>query len=161
RQGGLTLLDIGAPSRAPGSSTAPVIQAGIRSELGMGLEEFDIDVGLPIAGEEVPRFRADRDYALHVGLVSRADPIKNREAADYIEKYLRVAGEKLLKTRLTAVGVSQRPVPIAVRRHSIEEAATPTGTLSIAAVVPFILILMTVTGAVYPAIDLTAGERER
>lgn len=32
---------------------------------------------------------------------------------------------------------------------------------SIAALVPLILILMTITGAVYPAIDLTAGERER
>ncbi len=29
------------------------------------------------------------------------------------------------------------------------------------AIIPLILILMTITGAVYPAIDLTAGERER
>src|SRR5207247_335187 len=35
------------------------------------------------------------------------------------------------------------------------------GTVSLAALVPLILILMTITGAVYPAIDLTAGERER
>lgn len=34
-------------------------------------------------------------------------------------------------------------------------------TFSLAGIVPLILILMTVTGAVYPAIDLTAGERER
>lgn len=33
--------------------------------------------------------------------------------------------------------------------------------LNLAALVPLILILMTITGAVYPAIDLTAGERER
>src|SRR5439155_7366936 len=33
--------------------------------------------------------------------------------------------------------------------------------VSLAALVPLILILMTITGAVYPAIDLTAGERER
>src|SRR5262249_28060090 len=32
---------------------------------------------------------------------------------------------------------------------------------SLAALVPLILVLMTITGAVYPAIDLTAGERER
>jgi len=32
---------------------------------------------------------------------------------------------------------------------------------SIAGVIPLVLILMTITGAVYPAIDLTAGERER
>src|SRR5439155_16889449 len=35
------------------------------------------------------------------------------------------------------------------------------GIVSLAALVPLILILMTITGAVYPAIDLTAGERER
>ena len=33
--------------------------------------------------------------------------------------------------------------------------------MSIASLIPLILILMTITGAVYPAIDLTAGERER
>ncbi len=32
---------------------------------------------------------------------------------------------------------------------------------SLATLIPLILILMTITGAVYPAIDLTAGERER
>ncbi len=32
---------------------------------------------------------------------------------------------------------------------------------SLAAVIPLVLVLMTITGAVYPAIDLTAGERER
>src|SRR5207245_5142566 len=31
----------------------------------------------------------------------------------------------------------------------------------LAVLVPLLLILMTMTGAVYPAIDLTAGERER
>src|SRR5262249_40844712 len=35
------------------------------------------------------------------------------------------------------------------------------GLISLSALVPLILILMTITGAVYPAIDLTAGERER
>ena len=31
----------------------------------------------------------------------------------------------------------------------------------LASIVPLVLVLMTITGAVYPAIDLTAGERER
>lgn len=35
------------------------------------------------------------------------------------------------------------------------------GGVSLAIVLPLILVLMTITGAVYPAIDLTAGERER
>ena len=33
--------------------------------------------------------------------------------------------------------------------------------VSLTTLIPLILILMTITGAVYPAIDLTAGERER
>ena len=41
------------------------------------------------------------------------------------------------------------------------EAPSNDGIISLAALVPLILILMTITGAVYPAIDLTAGERER
>jgi ABC-2 type transport system permease protein/sodium transport system permease protein len=41
------------------------------------------------------------------------------------------------------------------------DGAVAAAAFSLASIVPLILILMTVTGAVYPAIDLTAGERER
>ena len=51
------------------------------------------------------------------------------------------------------VPIMTRPKPI-----STEDTGTP---FSMATLIPLILILMTVTGAVYPAIDLTAGERER
>ena len=46
----------------------------------------------------------------------------------------------------------------------ITSKAVPAGRaapFSLATLVPLVLILMTITGAVYPAIDLTAGERER
>jgi ABC-2 type transport system permease protein/sodium transport system permease protein len=39
------------------------------------------------------------------------------------------------------------------------ELSSPSSILG--AVLPLILVLMTITGAIYPAIDLTAGERER
>src|SRR5207249_5625526 len=50
--------------------------------------------------------------------------------------------------------------PAGATRHPLvqREAA---GAVSLATLVPLVLILMTITGAVYPAIDLTAGERER
>ena len=37
----------------------------------------------------------------------------------------------------------------------------PQQTPLLATIIPLVLVLMTITGAVYPAIDLTAGERER
>lgn len=57
-----------------------------------------------------------------------------------------------------------QPPPLFSRVLKIRKVAleSPAGkAISLAALIPFILILMTITGAVYPAIDLTAGERER
>ena len=54
------------------------------------------------------------------------------------------------------------PVPVRyVRSERARVEVTVESTQSLTALVPLILILMTITGAVYPAIDLTAGERER
>jgi ABC-2 type transport system permease protein/sodium transport system permease protein len=52
------------------------------------------------------------------------------------------------------------PSVITMRGTGIGSAVADMST-SIAGVIPLVLILMTITGAVYPAIDLTAGERER
>jgi ABC-2 type transport system permease protein/sodium transport system permease protein len=54
-------------------------------------------------------------------------------------------------------GLPSRP-PVATISRRVETRAAATGLLDF---LPLILLLMTVTGGVYPAIDLTAGERER
>lgn len=54
-----------------------------------------------------------------------------------------------------------RSVPPAVTLASVQKIERDQTTVTLATVIPFILLLMTATGAVYPAIDLTAGERER
>src|SRR6185503_2333002 len=64
-----------------------------------------------------------------------------------------------LQERLRAERVTQRATPVRLYRSPI--VGERMEGLSLRAVVPLILILMTITGAVYPAIDLTAGERER
>jgi sodium transport system permease protein len=48
--------------------------------------------------------------------------------------------------------------PVGVRVRTI---GTESKQSLLATVIPLVLVLMTITGAVYPAIDLTAGERER
>lgn len=62
-------------------------------------------------------------------------------------------GESVPGKRKTALFFALDLVPLA--------RAGEDGLINLAALVPLILILMTITGAVYPAIDLTAGERER
>lgn len=50
--------------------------------------------------------------------------------------------------------------PIDTREVNIATAERMAGSV-LGQIVPLILIIMTITGAIYPAIDLTAGERER
>ncbi len=54
-------------------------------------------------------------------------------------------------------GAQYRP-PIMMSAAPIK---VPESTSTLASLVPLVLVLMTIAGAVYPAIDLTAGERER
>jgi ABC-2 type transport system permease protein/sodium transport system permease protein len=65
----------------------------------------------------------------------------------------------LLRRELRARGLPPDTNPLRLLPAPIEP-SDGTG-LPLATFVPFVLILMTMTGAVYPAIDLTAGERER
>ena len=51
--------------------------------------------------------------------------------------------------------------PVNIKAESLEPPPSKKNNISFAAIIPLVLTLMTITGAVYPAIDLTAGERER
>src|SRR5262249_49270214 len=76
------------------------------------------------------------------------------EALEWVKSRCALANVETLEERLRPLGVRQQAVP--VTRESV-----PNRGNVLAVLVPLILILMTITGAVYPAIDLTAGERER
>ena len=82
----------------------------------------------------------------------------SRQAVNFVERRLRAVNEEDLRGRLAKVG-DERPLRARWRLQPIADEQGHSfwlGTL-----VPLVLILMTITGAVYPAIDLTAGERER
>jgi len=81
-------------------------------------------------------------------------------AVEYIQRRLRAINTEFVRGRLEELGVSTQVEAIETQ-HKRVPFAVGGSTFSLAAVVPLILILMTITGAVYPAIDLTAGERER
>jgi sodium transport system permease protein len=61
------------------------------------------------------------------------------------------------RLRQTVLGQSRAPVELATKAFAVRS----DWLQSVAAVIPLMLLLMTITGAVYPAIDLTAGEKER
>lgn len=78
-------------------------------------------------------------------------------AETYLRDRLARANQNLLLNQLRSMGVRQR-LPIRIQSRVVQ--AGPGG-VSLTSLIPIVLVLMTITGAVYPSIDLTAGERER
>jgi sodium transport system permease protein len=106
-------------------------------------------------GKEGPR----RDRLLTCNLYVLPNNPVGLSALKIVEAALAAADTESLKDRLDVPGVSPRIVMLSPHVVILEKSG-PDG-FSFGALVPLILILMTITGAVYPAIDLTAGERER
>lgn len=79
---------------------------------------------------------------------------------EYIEGRMAAANESDLVRRLNRSQIKGPNLVVRLVRSPLDQVAAGP-MISLASLVPLILILMTITGAVYPAIDLTAGERER
>jgi sodium transport system permease protein len=91
-------------------------------------------------------------------LVYRAGSPPSEAALHFVESRLQALNDNAVHQQLQRLGVGAT-IPAASFRRPISFGGAPP--FSLAALIPLILVLMTVTGAVYPAIDLTAGERER
>jgi sodium transport system permease protein len=105
--------------------------------------------------------QSDADGLAHPSsweLYYRAGSPASEAALRYVETRLRAYSESQLDAQLKTLGIAAA-LPASSQRHAIDYSGAPI--FSLAALIPLILVLMTVTGAVYPAIDLTAGERER
>uniref|UniRef100_A0A7C4QNE6 CPBP family intramembrane metalloprotease n=1 Tax=Schlesneria paludicola TaxID=360056 RepID=A0A7C4QNE6_9PLAN len=87
----------------------------------------------------------------------RADPAP-LAARQYVEQRLRTMNDAFVADLLRQQEPPLR-LPFEWTARFVTGRAAPA--FSLASLVPLILLLMTITGAVYPAIDLTAGERER
>ncbi len=119
------------------------------------------DDGEPLADVGVYFAKLELDSALgfKVKIVHANDGV-SRTAADYLSYCFRKANEFELKTRLRQLRQPSHPTWV-VAQDEFGESSSGDGLASLAGLIPLVLVLMTITGAVYPAIDLTAGERER
>jgi sodium transport system permease protein len=86
---------------------------------------------------------------------------RSQLARGMVDRRLREQADSLLARRLEAEGLPRSfAEPLAVRDSSVAT-AEQLGGYALGRFLPMILILMTVLGAFYPAIDLAAGEKER
>jgi len=112
-----------------------------------------------VVGDRLPS-AAGEESALVTVLMDQTD-IRSQIAAAGLQAILERAGQAMLEQRLKREVLEPTFVePLQIRE---QPTATPekVGGSILGQIVPLILIIMTITGAIYPAIDLTAGERER
>src|SRR5436190_8917883 len=131
----------------------------LRTDIEVSLEDLvrsnEIDLGVRLVPpESLETARVESRFQLFY----RPNMPLSRQATSFVERRLRAVNEQDLRTRLAKSG-DRAPLRAGWRLQPIADEKGHSfwlGTL-----VPLVLILMTITGAVYPAIDLTAGERER
>jgi ABC-2 type transport system permease protein/sodium transport system permease protein len=139
----------------PPGAGQPELWAGPVPDIDQELREGRIDVGIrPRASGAGPQ--GPREWEL----VYREDNAYSLDVVRYLERVMAAADASQLRAELKRErgGGAVPPARLFVRAPI---AAERQSGLSVAVFVPLVLILMTMTGAVYPAIDLTAGERER
>lgn len=112
-----------------------------------------LDLGVVIEATETKGRNATGPARLNVELVYRKGSPTGEAAAEFMTKRLDALNHGFDK-KLLGSGLPVRTNELIVKSES-------GAAFSFASFVPLMLILMTITGAVYPAIDLTAGERER
>lgn len=88
---------------------------------------------------------------------TRSNSALAKRGLEVIEDRLRAINNDFTAKLLTQNGLSR----IKPAEYSISVMETDKGVSPLVTFIPLMLVLMTMTGAVYPAIDLTAGERER
>jgi ABC-2 type transport system permease protein/sodium transport system permease protein len=121
------------PNESPADAVA-------RNDVDVGLELTDIETVTPTA----------TFYAYRGDSVSQA---ARRIVVERLQWLKLAEAEIRLKQ---AIHDYQTPLVI-----NAKDVGTVEQNSLLATIVPLVLVLMTITGAVYPAIDLTAGERER
>ena len=150
------------PRRGTGGASGQPPKATFVALEAVDLERHVIDSSLHVAALANRALNGHPESGLRIPmkwqLVYRVGSPTSEAALHFVESRLQAYNESQLDRQLVRLGVVAA-LPAATTRQPISFSGAPI--FSLAALIPLILVLMTVTGAVYPAIDLTAGERER
>ncbi len=113
------------------------------------LENDDIDAYIKMEGSDF--------YIVYKSAVDTSDGAANR-----LQAFLKDYGQRLTEHAIRSQGLDEKAIlePITVSTESISNDDQMTGKF-LGMILPLILIISIFSGAMYPAIDVTAGEKER
>ena len=116
------------------------------------------------AAVEVPKgFDAalDRGDEQTVKIYFYEGEIKSSFGANHIEKFFKDYRDSVISTRLSARNLPSSIIkPFDITQENVAPPEKVSGA-ALGGLLGYMVILLSMTGAIYPAIDLTAGEKER
>lgn len=87
--------------------------------------------------------------------------MKSMFAADALEQFFRKRKDEIVTNRLAAAHVAMSVLtPFSIQHTNVVPPQKVSGNL-VGMILPYLVIIMCMTGSMYPAVDLTAGEKER
>lgn len=87
--------------------------------------------------------------------------LKSSFGANHVEKYFKRFRDDVIKQRLAARNLPEKMLnPFEVKQENVAPPEKVSGA-TFGGLIGYMVILLCMTGAMYPAIDLTAGEKER
>jgi sodium transport system permease protein len=116
------------------------------------------------AAVEIPAgFQADvaQQKSDTVKIYNYEGELKSEFASDKIEKYLKSYSDNVVKERLAAKNLPVDVLkPFEMKRENVAPPEKVSGA-ALGGIIGYMVILLCMTGAMYPSMDLTAGEKER
>src|ERR1043166_1719559 len=103
----------------------------------------------------------DDDTNRIVQLIYRDTDPRSEFIYHRLTRILGNVSDRVVKARVTRVTGSESSLTPLLANSLSTSSSSQQYAKILSMIVPFLLVTMTVTGAIYPAIDLTAGERER
>jgi sodium transport system permease protein len=87
--------------------------------------------------------------------------VRSLSVVRQVEKSVKAYGQEIITQRLAAAKLSAEEVSVfGFEKLNVASAEKVTGNI-IGFILPYFIIILCLTGAMYPAMDLTAGEKER
>ncbi len=153
-----------------GGDDSPGIVAELKQSAKMRIVESAADWKQRISDKKIraaveipPGFEAKLKAgdAAPIVIYNYGGELKSGFAVDVLDQFFRDLREKTVADRLAARSLPPTLItPFDVKRENVAPPEKVGGNL-LGGIVPYIIILLCFTGAMYPAMDLTAGEKER
>jgi sodium transport system permease protein len=165
---------IGEATRQPakimilGGEDSPAVVEGLKNAKNLIVVPASADYVSQISNKkiraavEIPTgLGTEGDDKAPVKVYSYAGDLKSASAASRIEKFFTDYRDSIARDRLVAEKLPASLLkPFEVKQENVVSAEKVAGE-TVGGIIPYLVIIMCLTGAMYPAMDLTAGEKER